>query len=372
MAQQVVVMAVAAVQACLARGLRVEIMSAILQLPHRLMALDQAVAAAEDQDPVGLMLLPEAMELKVLFCWNGIIKITMNYILDSYFGLGDNIYHIPFVHKLAEQGEVFIYTPFPELFQFKNVYCFKPSTNLKLQLQNMQGNSLYSKSSGHHPNGERIRFNYGEGFRSGLTILQSFEKIVPLDGSFFFEFTPKPKPKVEEILKRVKASGKKLCVIRLPSVRQEWPNPNRNGRMEYFQLCINALKDKYYFVSVGDIGNKEDFDGHEPQGINERRDRHNVNHLGIWDVMDLVNRSDLVVSIQCNIIPICQLLRKKAFIIYGGYVPHSMLNDPRLFQLGYVEPEPFCFCVNRVREHICSKEIPEDKILSKLDELICN
>lgn len=290
----------------------------------------------------------------------------MNYILDSYFGLGDNIYHIPFVHKLSQQGEVFIYTPFPELFQFPNVYCIRPVTNLKLQLKNMQGNGLYSH--GHKPNGQRIRFNYGADLKR-MTVIQSFEKVVPLDGEFFFEFTPEKTTKVEEILERVKASGKKLCVIRLPSTRKEWPNANRNGKMEYFQLCINALKDRYYFVSVGDIGNAEDFDGIEPQGIDERRDRHSVNHLEIWDVMDLVNRSDLVLSIQCNIIPICQIFRKKAFIIYGGYVPHQPLSDPRLYQIGWVEPEPFCFCVNRDKGHICKKDIPEDKILSRLKQI---
>lgn len=293
----------------------------------------------------------------------------MNYILDSYFGFGDNIYHIPFVHKLSQQGEVFIYTPFPELFQFQNVFCMKPVTNLKLQLKNMQGNGLYSHC--HKPNGQRIRFNYGADLKR-MTVIQSFEKVVPLDGEFFFEFTPERSTKVEEILERVKASGKKLCVIRLPSIRKEWPNANRNGKMEYFQLCINALKDSYYFVSVGDIGNGEEFDGTEPQGIDEHRDRHNVNHLDIWDVMDLVNRSDFVLSIQCNMIPICQVLEKKAFIIHGGYVPHWPLSDLRLYQIGYVEPEPFCFCVNRIREHVCKKDIPEDKILSRLKEALWN
>ena len=292
----------------------------------------------------------------------------MNYILDSYFGFGDNIYHIPFVHKLAQQGEVFIYTPFPEMFQMPNVYCYRPTTNLKLQLQNMEGNGLYSH--GHKPSGQRLRFNYGEGLNDKLTIIQSFEKVVPLNGEFFFEFTPKPSTKVDEILERVKASGKKLCVVRLPSVRKEWANANRNGKMEYFQLCINALKDRYYFVSVGDIGNAEEFDGVEPQGIDERRDRHNVNHFSIWDVMDLVNRSELVLSIQCNMIPICQILRKKAFIIYGGYIPHAPLSDARLYQIGYVEPEPFCFCVNRIRDHVCKKDMPEEKILSKLEQTI--
>ena len=295
----------------------------------------------------------------------------MNTIIDGYFGFGDNIWHIPFVHHLAQKGEVFITTPFPELFQFPNVYCYKPVTNLKLCLENMTGNGLYSKSTGKKPNGQRIRFDYGSGFSKGRNVIQSFETVVPLEGSFHFEFNPEKTSAVDQICQRVQSSGKKLCVLRLPSVRKEWANPNRNGKMEYFQLCINALKDRYYFVSVGDIGNQEDFDGPEPQGIDERRDRHNVNHLGIWEVFDLINRSDLVLSIQCNTIPMCQILRKKAFIIYGGYVARSVLTDPRMIAHGYVEPEPFCFCIQHGREgHRCRKDISEEKILSRLAEYV--
>ena len=292
----------------------------------------------------------------------------MNYILDSYFGLGDNIYHMPFVHHLSKQGEVFIYTPFPELFQFENVHCYKPTTNLKLQAQNMTGNGLYAKSAVHKPNGKRLRFNYGADFKRGMSVLQSFESIVPLDGDFYFEYKQAATSAVDMILKRSQSSGKKLCVVRLPSVRKEWPCPNRNSMMESFQTCLDALKNEYYFVSVGDIGNREEYDGAEPDGIDEKRDQHSENHLGIWEVMDLIQRSDLVLSIQCNMIPMSQLLRKKAFIIYGGYVPHKVLNDARLFQIGFVEPDPFCFCINNGNDgtHHCKKDIPAAKIVSSL------
>jgi hypothetical protein len=295
----------------------------------------------------------------------------MNYILDSYFGFGDNIYHIPFVHKLAQQGKVFIYTPFPELFQFPNVYCFKPATNLKLQLKNMTNNGLYSKSAGQHPNGQRLRFNYGEGFKEGLTITQSFEKTIPLNGDWFFEFAPSPSSKAGEIIKRAKHSKKKLCIIRLPSVRQEWACYTRAPLMEYFQVCIDYIREYYYIVTVGDIGDKEDYTGPEPSGIDEKRDRHYVNYLRIWDVVDLISKSDLVISMPCNILPICQILRKKSFFIYGGYVPHAMCNDKRFYQVGYIEPDPFCFCVRNGHDgHKCNKVIPQEALLKSLMESI--
>lgn len=300
--------------------------------------------------------------------------VILNHIIRGYFGFGDNIWHIPFVHHLAKRGEVFMYTPFPELFQFKNVYCLPPpDCKLKLQAANIKANPLFADPRRKRPNGNYIRFNYAAGFKRGLNVIQSFESVVPLQGSFFFDYQPKKFVKVDELAARAAASGKRLCLLRLPSVRDEWANPNRNGKMEYFQACINHLKDRYYFVSVGDIGNRESYDGEEPSGIDERCDKAGaVNHLNIWEVMDLLNRSALAISIQCNILPMAQLLKRKAFIINGGYVSHHLLTDPRLFEIGYAQPDPFCFCIKhgRAGEHRCSKEIPQEVLLSRLQDYI--
>jgi hypothetical protein len=290
----------------------------------------------------------------------------MNFIINHYAGLGDNIYHIPFVHQLAKKGTVYMHTPFPELFQFENVICV-PHPNahrLKLQKENGTNNPLYATHC--NPHGKQINFNYGSNFRRGMTVIQSFEAVVPLS-EWFFEFKTKPACPASDILSRALRAEKKLCVVRLPSVREEWFCSSRNGLMSHFQACIDHLKKDYYLVAVGDIGNKEQYDGPMPTGIDEHRDEHGS--LGIWDVIDLVNRSDLVLSIQCNMLPICQILHKRAFFIYGGYVPHKSLNDSRFYQVGYVEPEPFCFCVDNT--HKCRKDIPHDRLISRLEEAIC-
>jgi len=295
----------------------------------------------------------------------------MNHIVDSYFGFGDNIYEIPFVHKLAQRGEVFLYTPFPEFFQFPNVYCFKATTNLKLQASNMTGNGLYARRSEHRPHGERLKFDYHQGFRKSLTMMQAFENIIPLEGDFYFDFTPSPSREADEIKERARKKKKLLCVMRLPSSRKEWPCDARTPLMEHFQLCIDYLRQDYYIVTVGDIGNREDYYGNEPSGIDEKRDRHYVNHLGIWDTFDLLAKSDLVVSMVCNILPMCQILRKKSFFIYGGHIPHAMFNDVRFYQVGYVEPDPFCPCrQSQMVGHTCNKEIPQDRLLSRLNEIL--
>jgi len=292
----------------------------------------------------------------------------MNYIIDSYFGFGDNIYHIPFVHKLAQSGEVFIYTPWPEIFRgMKNVSCFRAITSLKAQAQNMSGNSLFSRD--HHPDGQRIRFNYGNNFKSGMTVMQSFERTVPLDGDWFFEMPVKPSEEADLVASRARRAGKKLCVMRLPSIRSEWACYSRAPLMKHFQKCIDRLKDEYYIVTVGDIGNREEYTEPEPVGVDEKRDDARKNHLRIWDMVALVYMSDLVVSMQCNILPICQILKKKSFFIYGGYVPHRLLNDERFYQVGYVEPDPFCACVKN--EHRCAnKEIDHQRLIAGLEAVI--
>jgi hypothetical protein len=72
----------------------------------------------------------------------------------------------------------------------------------------------------------------------------------------------------------------------------------------------------------------------------------------------------------CNILPMCQILKKKSFFIYGGHVPHAMLNDKRFYQVGHIEPEPFCFCATKQYTHKCNKDIPQDTLLNKLAETI--
>lgn len=288
------------------------------------------------------------------------------FIINHYAGFGDNIYHIPFVHQLAKQGTVYIYTPFPELFQFENVVCL-PHPNahrLKLQKKNGTANPLYAKNA--EPHGRLLRFEYGSQIR-GTTLIKSFERTVPLK-EWFFEFNPQRFKEVDDIRARADASGKKLCVVRLPSVRDEWPCSSRNGKMEYFKACIDHLKDRYCFVTVGDIGNNEAYDGPCPDGIDDHRDRAGDRSLTIWQAMDLINRSDLVLAIQSNILPICQMLKKRSFFIYGGYVPHRALNDDRLFQVGYAEPDPFCFCVDG--QHRCRKEIKAEILIERLNECL--
>lgn len=233
----------------------------------------------------------------------------------------------------------------------------------------MTNNGLYSRKSQHRPNGERLRFNYHQGFRNGLSIMRSFESIIPLEGDFYFKFTSTPSLKADEIKKRAEKRKKRLCVMRLPSIRKEWSCYPRIPFMEYFQICIDYLRQNYYIVTVGDIGNREEYAGIEPSNIDEKRDRRLVNHLGIWEVFDLLSKADLVVSPVCNILPICQILKKKSFFIYGGYVPHALLNDERFYQVGHVEPEPFCFCAPKGQyEHKCNKDIPQETLLNKLSE----
>lgn len=287
----------------------------------------------------------------------------MSFIVQSYFGMGDNIYQIPFIRQLSKHGEVFIHTPFPELFQkMDKVHCLPASTTLKAQFKNMQGNKLYQRC---RPKGTVIRFEYGSKFEKNQSIMQSFEHTVPLD-EWFFEFEPPYSARADEILKRV---SRPICIVRLPSVRDEWFNSSRNGKMEYFQLCIDRLKKDYYLIAVGDIGNKERYDGPCPSGIDEHLDRLGENQLELWDMVYLLKHSGMVLSIPCNILPLCQILKKKGFFIYGGYVPHRLLNDTRFYQVGYVEPDPFCLCVKN--RHNCYKEIPKDRLLSKLEEEIC-
>lgn len=283
------------------------------------------------------------------------------YIVDGYHGFGDTIYHIPFIHHMARTGQVFIHTPFPEFFQFRNAFPLPVYTKLKLQAENIANTKCYSNKS---PEGVKIVFNYNALIKE-MSIIKAFERTVPLDNNIYFDFNPQFSQPAYDVLMRAK---KKLCVVRLPSVRDEWATPSRCSCMRYFQRCINILKQDHYIVTVGDTGNKEELYEACPTGIDERLDIY-PNNLKIWDTMYLISKADFVLSFPCNIIPICMLLRKRAFFIYGGYVRHAHLTDPRFHKLHYVEPDPMCNCVSA--KHECIKDIDENRLLRELDNALC-
>ena len=218
------------------------------------------------------------------------------------------------------------------------------------------------------PFGEELSMNYHRNFVGDRrrNVIQSFETRIPVFyGAWDFKMPANQEclDKADKILENVK-TDKKICIVRLPTVRTEWAVPTRNPKLEYIEALMKKYKDEYFYISVAECGDGEQFS--EPVDL---RLIDLALHRGtdVWDVAGLIARSDMVISIPCFFIPLGIALDKPTFIVFGGHVAPELLVDERmgLEKYGFVAPEPFCNCVQR--DHSCNKEIPYERLIESFE-----
>jgi ADP-heptose:LPS heptosyltransferase len=290
--------------------------------------------------------------------------------IDSYLGLGDNVYMRPFALALAKQHKVDVVTPFPDfLYSGTPVGCIKPNTQLKTQKEYAEKTSFKWRL----PLAQYKRIykpNYSHNFHNGKNIIESFREHFQVEPeSFQFDIPQSYKAKAKRLVK----SDKPICFLRLPTIRKEWLCSSRNAPMSYFQYVINKIKDTHYVVSCLDLRNGEEWlDGALPSGIDLCLHQAELDVNGMLGLMAI---SDCMIGIQSNLIPLSCAMQKPCFIIYGGYVPHEVLVDPYmgLSKLRHIQPENFCFCING--RHKCNKQIGADRLNSEFNkfkkEILC-
>jgi len=285
--------------------------------------------------------------------------------IDSYFGFGDQIYMRPFVCELAKTHRVYIKTPFPDiLYSNTDVKCVAPVTILKTQKEWAEKKiELFAKDS---PKYDKImRPSYTPPMLNfGQTVIQGFKSqfnVPKID----FELPVS----AEQILKAKKVLGKvpkskKLCVLKLPTLRKEWMNASRNAKMEYFNMLIEKYKNEFYFVSVADCRNQEWIDGELSPHINK------IFHKAEFELdayVGLFKIADCVIGTPSNIIPLALAVKTPLFVVAGGYVPVKYLIDEEmgLERFGLAEPKEPCFCLKH--SHGCDKNIDENTLFNNFE-----
>lgn len=302
-----------------------------------------------------------------------LMNLLPGIISQDYFGFGDNIYKRPVIKELSRQHErVFLYTAFPELFSdIPNVSFCRPETQLKTQQKNIQRHDQLGTWVKAPESLPVLRLNYGMALSEHVSIIHSLEKDVPI---LNFEFTLPDISLGEQealgILSRARQrTTKKICIVRLPSVRTEWACGTRNPLMEYFIKLMEENRDKFYFISVGDTDNLTERFSETPPTTLWDESYHGT--LGIFTTLNLIKGADMVLSAPCFTIPLGIALQVPTFIIFGGYVKPELHTDPRmnLSKYGFVAPQPFCNCVRNVHE--CNKFIDYNRLTGSFWNFLC-
>lgn len=274
-------------------------------------------------------------------------------LIRSMWGLGDNCYSRPFVRAAAAKHEVWLDTPWPELYEDLDIRFVRGTRKLRTQSKNIerQPKDRWSKPP---PMREIKTVSYGSDLTS-FSLIHALERRwsalkVAFDPALFDLPDMGPSPV---------RSDRPIAVVRPVTVRSEWRNEARNPRPEYIDALAAELMATHTVVAVGDIS-----PGHE-WAVGTLPPAHHYfvfGELAVRELLALVRDADVVVGGVGWIVPAGLALKVKTYIVLGGHGGHNApekITDPRLdlSRIGFAMPERFCRCTHML--HNCDKRIAD-------------
>lgn len=266
-------------------------------------------------------------------------------------GLGDNIMQRPFIRAAAEDHQVFLETPWPELYaDLPNVLPVRANSNLRTQAKNEKA----SKVVWHKPYGRRIRMHYGPQDLVRSNIWRALNKHLPLGGHpFQLDLPPLPVPDID-------TQGKPLAIIRPVTARTEWLNLARNPIPAYVNAIAAELSLTHYVVCLADLQDDQEW----LEGPMPFCDLALIRgELTTLEALALVAEADVVVGGVGWIVPAALAARRRAFIVLGGMGAHNAperLTDQEWVDnshIGWAIPDHYCLCDQKT--HNCDKRITD-------------
>lgn len=275
-------------------------------------------------------------------------------LITAMGGLGDGIYQRPFIRQLQDVREVFLATPWPELYaDLPNVRFVKPvGMGLRTQAKNIERypDDFWNPRP---IQAERIRPHYGMGMHTReTTILRELEQFFPRSRRpLVMDLPDFGEPPID--LKQPYA------VVRPVTVRKEWAASARAPDPKYVATASKALR-KFGFkvVTVADVDGKQEKMVGDPPPADERFE---AGELAPAELLALIQNAAVVVGGVGFIVPACMATKTPAVVIGGGMGGTNgpdVLTDLRVdsSHMEFLLPEPYCRCSDM--RHECNRTIP--------------
>jgi hypothetical protein len=267
--------------------------------------------------------------------------------------MGDNVYSRPFVRAAASEYDIWLDTPWPELYEDLDIRFVRGARKLRTQMDNI---ALQSEERWSRPPGYIREYQLHYANLAASSIIRSLEQRwytrlgVGFDPALFD--LPDMGPSLVK-------SERPIAVVRPVTLRAEWCNPARNPKPEYVNALAEELMATHTVVAVASIA-----EGHEWAVGNLPPAHHQFVHgeLPVRELMALVRDADIVIGGVGWIVPASLALKTKAFIVLGGNGGHNApekITDPRLdlSRIGFAVPEAYCRCTHM--PHACEKTIAD-------------
>lgn len=263
-------------------------------------------------------------------------------------GMGDGIYQRPFVRAESKRREIFIETPWPQMYaDLDNVFPVRAATTLRTQIKNAraQPEHIWQEAPA---NCDVMQFRYGTAELARHSIIQTMERQLPLRGEpFVFDL-----PVISGAVPMAP-----YVVVRPVTVRREWQNTARNPEPHsVYRAAEWAREDGYRVVLVADLA-----DGHEHAvGTLPPHDvAYLKGELGLTDLMGLVQHASACIGGVGWLVPMAIAAGTPLFVLQGGQLAHNgpkTITDPRmnLSRVGWARPRYPCECDRML--HNCRKD----------------
>ncbi|WP_375591594.1 hypothetical protein [Chitiniphilus eburneus] len=264
-------------------------------------------------------------------------------------GLGDNIYQRPLIAGLAEQHELYLQTPWPELYaDLPGVRLVRPDTGLRTQAKHA-GNSDTAWVLA-PPGVARRQIAYGATLSRQANIPTAMAASLGIPASAGLSlprFGPCP----------IKAS-RPIAVIRPVTLRSEWRNEARNPLPEYINAIAETLVADYHVVSVADLEAGQEWLVGDPPPAHQHL---HAGELGMVQLLALLQHAAVVVGGVGWIVPACIAAGVPLFCVLGGQGGHNAPDkltapDMDTSKVGWAWPVNYCRCSDM--RHRCDKRIP--------------
>jgi ADP-heptose:LPS heptosyltransferase len=253
-------------------------------------------------------------------------------LVRGMWGLGDNIYSRPFVRATAARHEVYLETPWPELYADLDIKFVRGVRRLRTQQKNMARQSRNLWSSSLPPRQLQIGYPALEWLSLIAALEQRWARLrIEFDPALFDLPDMGPSPVV---------SDKPIAVVRPVTVRSEWRNEARNPRPEYVAAIAAELMATHTVVAVADLAPDQEW------AIGELPLAHHYfvsGELAVRELLALVRDADIVIGGVGWIVPAGLALKVRTFVVLGGHGGHNApakITDPRLdlSRIGFAIP----------------------------------
>lgn len=268
-------------------------------------------------------------------------------------GLGDNLFQRPWIAGLTKSEEVYLQTPWPEVYRGIDVKLVKPRKNfMRTQLKNVNRSSVVWETPPKHA--RTITLEYDTDALRAFNIMQHIGNQL---GLVTFDTVAFHLPRFG-FPDQVKSNSKPIAVIRPATVRTEWACPTRNPEPKYLAWCSRELMNLgYHVVSIADTElGVETIVMPEPPA----HQKFHQGELSVPEIIGLCQVSKQIVTGSGMMLVIGAATQSSMFVIFGGrgsIDSPAKVFDPRmgLNRVSWALPDRFCRCSGMV--HGCDKEI---------------